>query len=379
METNALGQRCAAQIIGTFRVEGGGGGAQRLAHNLAMALTAEGFSSVAIALRSEGLFMESLASDVSVITLDTRASNPLSLVKAFMRLRSAIRQKKIDVVHVHGSHSLPFVVLAAGVISRKAKVVFTWHDSGAVLGEKGWRLNLTVWALRRCDSVSGSSSVVAQKLAERAGLDNVGVFHGGVPIRPKPNFDATSQPLILWIGRIVPPKDPQILVRALARLRAEGLHFTACIVGQPHASTVWYMEETRALIRSLGLEDIVSMPGFVSDGDLYELMGRAEIGVQTSQSEGMSIALMEQMMSGLAVVATDVGDTKDAIEDGVSGLLISPNQEYLLVGALRRLLTSSSLRKQFSAAAYQRAVDRFSFKAMACRAAREYASVLINR
>jgi glycosyltransferase involved in cell wall biosynthesis len=116
----------------------------------------------------------------------------------------------------------------------------------------------------------------------------------------------------------------------------------------------------------------------VPDEELKKIMNRAEISVQTSHTEGMSIALMEHMMFGLAIVATDVGDTAIAIEDGVSGIVIPPKDERRLTDALRQLLADRQLRKRLGAAARKRAVDRFSIPAMVQRAADEY-SALVER
>lgn len=363
---------CTAQVIGTF----GGGGAERLAYNLAVGLAQQGVRSIAIALRAEGDYGEAAGQEIKLVAFGANTRKPLSLLRAFFGLRRLIRQEQIDLLHVHGAPSLPFVVLATRVLRRKPRLVFTWQDSESVLEKKGWWKRLMVWALRRCDAVSGSSRIVAQKLGERADLDQVGVFHGGVPICPEPEIKGASSPLIVWLGRIVPPKDPQILIRAAARLRAEGLRFSVCIAGKPIPRTVWYMEETRALIQKLGLGDVVTAPGFVSDNELQKIMGRAEISVQTSHTEGLSIALMEHMMSGLAIVATDVGDTTAAIENGVSGIVIPPKDEQRLTDALRRLLTAPRLRQQFAAAARQRAVDHFSIQAMASRAAEQYVALV---
>lgn len=365
-------QICAAQIIGTF----GGGGAERLAYNLAAGLAQQGVRSVAIALRAKGNYGEAAGPEIKLVSFGANTHKPLSLIRTFAGLRRLIRQERIDLLHVHGAPSLPFVVLATRLSLRQPRLVFTWQDSESVLEKKGWWKQLMVWALRRCDAVSGSSRVVAQKLRDRAGLERVGVFHGGVPVCAAPGFKGSSSPLIVWLGRIVPPKDPQILIRAAARLRDEGLRFSVCIAGKPIPSTAWYMDETRALIEKLGLGDVVSAPGFVPDDELEKIIGRAEISVQTSHTEGLSIALMEHMMSGLAIVATDVGDTTVAVEDGVSGIIIPPKDEQRLTDALRRLLTDSRLRQQFAAAARQRAVDHLSIHAMANRAAEEYVALL---
>lgn len=363
---------CVAQVIGSF----GGGGAQRLAYNLATGLAGRDMRSLGIALRDEGNYVRDADNHgCRIFALRASPKNPLSVLKTFFALRRLIKKECVDLVHVHGAPSLPFVVAATRFMRIKPKLVFTWQDSESVLDKGGFWTRLMIWALRRCDAVSGSSGLVAKKLRERAGLAEVGVFHGGVPLLKAPELRSTPTPLILWLGRIVPPKDPQILVRAAARLRDEGFQFRVCIAGGPIPSTVWYMEETRRLVRELRLDDIVITPGFLSGADLQDIMSRAEISVQTSHTEGMSIALMEHMMAGIAIVATDVGDTAMAIVDGKTGFLIPPKEEDQLVEALRKMLSSPELRLKFAAAGRVVAENHFSIEAMVSRAASEYVSL----
>jgi len=362
----------SAQVMGTF----GGGGAQRLAYNLALGLSEQGLQSMAIALRMKGSYVRAEDKQIRLVALGMDSGNPWSLVRTFFGFRTLIRQERINVLHVHGAQSLPFVALAICILQDKPKLVFTWHDSESVLDQKGWRTRFMVWALHRCDAVSGSSRAVALRLGDRAGIKQVSVFHGGVPVCPDSVAKESASPLIVWLGRIVPPKDPQILIRAAARLRDEALQFSVCILGVPSAGTRWYMDETRALITKLGLEGVVSTPGFALDDELRRIMARAQISVQTSHTEGLSLALLECMMSGQAIVATAVGDTVTAVEDGVSGIVIPARDEQRLVDALRTVLTDGPLRKRLAMAARERAMNSFSVKMMASRAARQYLSLL---
>jgi glycosyltransferase involved in cell wall biosynthesis len=372
--TNFQAAPRVAQVIGTF----GGGGAQRMAYNLAIGLAEEGAYSLAIAIRTEGNFASAADGTIRLVALGADKLKPLSIVRAFLGLRRLIREERLEILHAHGAPSLPLVVLATIGLRPRPKLAFTWHDSEYVLRQKGWRKWLTVWALKRCNSVTGSSRAVAEKLGAKAHLQGVGVFHGGVPATPKHGRRVTSCPLILWLGRIVPPKDPMILIRASARLRSEGLRFSVCIAGSPITNTEWYMNDAKALIKSLGLADVVSTPGFVVGDKLQDLMSNAEIAVQTSHTEGLSIALLEQMMSGLAIIASDVGDTASAIENDISGILIPPKDEDALTAALRRLLIDLPLRQRIGEAARQRAVECFSIQAMATRALEHYGTLTGN-
>jgi glycosyltransferase involved in cell wall biosynthesis len=360
------------QVIGSF----GGGGAQRLAYNLAIGLGERGFCSFAIALRQIGHYADTPPPSVSVVSIGSSARGLIQLIHSIVRFRELIARKEIRILHVHGTSSLPFVHLATIGLRPKVAVSFTWQDSEAVLQETGLRRLCMIWALRRCASVSGSCKKVSDQLVRGARLDRVGIFHGGVPTTTSPPLREASEPTVLWLGRMVPTKDPQILVRACAKLREEGLLFSVCLIGKPIPSTEWYFEQTRSHIRELGLEGTVSAPGFVSDAEMAVIVGRSQIGVQTSHTEGMSIALMEQMMAGLAIVATDVGDTSEAIRHEVTGLLIPAQDEEALVTALRRLITDGALRLRLSAGARETAVRRFSIEAMTDRAIEEYSRVL---
>jgi glycosyltransferase involved in cell wall biosynthesis len=359
---------CVAQVIGRYD----GGGAEQLAYNLAIGLAEMAVRSLAVALRSAGPRGDAAPANFRMVSLRADRWGPVGLALAGLRLRRLIRAEGIGVMHVHGAASLPFVVLATRGLRRRPRLLFTWHNSESILDSGGWRRRVMVWALRRCDGCSGSSRRVAAALRDRAGLPDVGVFHGSVPPCPRPAPASADPPRMLWAGRIVPPKDPQILIRAAARLRAEGLRFSLDLVGAPMAHTAWYLDETRAAVDRLGLGEVVRMPGPLPNVRLREMQAQAQIGVQTSHTEGLSLALLEFMMAGLAIVATDVGDTREAVEDGRSGILVPPRDEEALVEALRRTIRDPGLRSRLGAAARERAMRGYSLEAMARRAVGSY-------
>ena len=84
------------------------------------------------------------------------------------------------------------------------------------------------------------------------------------------------------------------------------------------------------------------------------------------------MALLEQMMAGLAIVATDVGDTAEALDGGRCGLLIRPGDETLLADRVGELLADQRLREGLGKAARSEAIRRYSLDAMARSAAEVY-------
>jgi glycosyltransferase involved in cell wall biosynthesis len=169
---------------------------------------------------------------------------------------------------------------------------------------------------------------------------------------------------------MVPTKDPQIVIRAAARLATEGLRFKLIMAGDALPAQQAYADETRKLAERLGIADRVQFPGWLDDVAIDQLYREGAIGVQSSLTEGLSMTLLEQMMAGLAIVATDVGDTRVAIVNEQTGLLISATDEPALTHALRRLVIDIPFRCRLAATARQQATAYFSLKAMATTALR---------
>ncbi len=355
-----------AQIIGRLD----GGGAQRLTFNLAHALQKEGVDSSIIAMREGGSFVQK--NDViDIHVLSIVPGKISSLLRGLLSFRRLVRTLDLDFIHVHGASCLPFCILALCGTDRP-RILFTWHDSESVVNYSGWRRTIMLYSLRRCGYLYGSSRNVAARLA--ASLDNkrsVEVFTNGVPVSA-PRYDSPGKdiPHIIWVGRLVPPKAPLILLEAAAQLLKENLSFRIIIVGNSPAGGEWYEVHLQEKVREWGLDEVVSLPGWVTD--MQQVYASADIAVQTSKTEGLSMALLEQMMAGLAIVATEVGDTAEALQHGRCGLLMIPGDVKGLHGHLRRLLVNPELRRKLGEAAHERAVMQYSLQAMASRAHRDY-------
>src|SRR5262249_6709143 len=111
-------------------------------------------------------------------------------------------------------------------------------------------------------------------------------------------------------------------------------------------------------IQQLGLGKRVSLLGRVADVPGY--LSRLDIAVLCSTSEGMSNAILEYMAAGKAVVATAVGANPELIEDGVTGLLIPPDDADALAEAVQTLVDEAELRTRLGSAAQEFVRQRFS-------------------
>lgn len=359
-----------AQVIGRF----GGGGAQRLALNLAVALKHRGENCLAVAVRrtdAKGAAFDFETDGVECIGLDIEPNSMWSLLGGARRLRALVRERGIRVLHVHGADCLPFCDLALTGLRGRPRLVFTWHDSKRVLHQRGIRRRLMLRALRRCANVYGSSRHVATRVGTALGNGHkVEVFGNGVPTIDHPPQLLDRSLTFVWAGRMVPDKAPNLLLQACERLLAMDVHFKVRMIGDAPPGREQYAQQIRKTAYATNLNDIVTFDGWIND--VPAVLEDAQIGVQTSRSEGLSMALLEQMMAGLAIVATDVGDTAEALDHGRCGLLIDPGDVDGLTAALERLITEPDLRQRLGRAARERALEHYSLNAMAKRAIAVY-------
>ena len=141
-------------------------------------------------------------------------------------------------------------------------------------------------------------------------------------------------------------------------------------VGQfvPHCGFLLFGEggERHALqqrIDRLGLTNRFVMPGFIRTLDAQ--LPLADLVVLPSRTEGLPNVALEASSAGVAVVATKVGGTPEAVKDGVTGMLVSPENAFALADAMTTLLTDSRRRTAMGQAGRQRMRAEFSFERQA--------------
>jgi glycosyltransferase involved in cell wall biosynthesis len=178
-------------------------------------------------------------------------------------------------------------------------------------------------------------------------------------------------PLIVAVSRHDPRKGWDVLLAALDRLRRQGIPFRACLAGGGPL-----LAADRALARRLGLADdgAVAILGEVPDPFLY--LQRADVFVLPSRAEQSgSLALLEALQAGCAVVASRVDGIPEDVVDGASALLVEPGEPAALAGALARLLGDATLRRRLAAGARAVFEERFSADAFAAALGRVYAEL----
>jgi glycosyltransferase involved in cell wall biosynthesis len=167
-----------------------------------------------------------------------------------------------------------------------------------------------------------------------------------------------APPLIVTVSRHDGRKGLAVLLRALALLRSRNIPFRARI-----GSGGELLEFHRVLSRELGLADCVDFTGWLADPNA--LLASGDIYVLPSLEEGSgSIALMEAMRAGLAIVASRVDGIPESINEGRDGVLVTPGDPVELADALQALLPDADRRAALGAAAVAAYRQRHSPEAL---------------
>ena len=173
---------------------------------------------------------------------------------------------------------------------------------------------------------------------------------------PSPTGGGQSGGLrILFIGRLIANKGPHLFLQALLDLHRDGVPFAARFLGEGPMRRE--LEQ-----RAAPLGSAVEFRGQVQDV-AAELQG-ADLVVRPSLTEGLPLAVLEAMASGVCVLASNIAGNRDVIDDGTNGLLVAPNDPSALAMAIRRMITNPGVRQRMASAGHATA-QRYSWDRVA--------------
>jgi glycosyltransferase involved in cell wall biosynthesis len=276
--------------------------------------------------------------DLNTIPIPIRTKKEISpkILSCFLRLSGIIKKNRIELIH---SNSRTTQVLAH-LLRRSlgVKHVFTCHG---FFKKRLFRRLFPCWP----DATIAISESVKGHLVKdfRAEEKNIFVVHNGIDAEKfrvqssefrreaKKKYGLGEGPVIGIVARLSDVKGHIYLIQAVSRVLKSFTDVQLLIVGDGKMKN-----ELVRMVGNLGLSrNVIFVPSVQDTREVFSIM---DLFVMPSLKEGLGLALMEAMASGLAVVGSDVGGIKGLIQEGVNGLLIKPADVVGLSEGILRLL-----------------------------------------
>ena len=178
----------------------------------------------------------------------------------------------------------------------------------------------------------------------------------------------TEGRLVVSVSRLVPRKGMDVLIRAAALLAPSRPDLTVAIAGggRDRDRLDRLIRTTGAPVRMLGRVAHDDLPGLFGCGDVFAMLCRNRWG--GLEQEGFGIVFVEAAAAGVPQVAGDSGGAAEAVVDGETGLVVRrPDDAACVAEALARLLDDAPARDLMGQAGRARAVEAFSYDALAGR------------
>jgi teichuronic acid biosynthesis glycosyltransferase TuaC len=258
-------------------------------------------------------------------------------------VRSLEREREIDLVHAH--FGIPDGWGAARIVRRLRVplVVSLWGSDAVVFPQKLTLRRLLSHALTRATDVIAPSRPIADRAVELgADPDRTSVVMGGVPddYCPTSRADArailglsTEARLIVWVGGLVPVKQPVLALHAISLVAARDPDVRLAIVGDGPL-----LSKVHDTVRELSIERSVRVLGALDSAQVAFWQAAADVVLNTSSSEGLPFALSEALVSGTRVAAVPVGGIPELLAVTSGGTLAADSSPEAVADAIEHEL-----------------------------------------
>jgi glycosyltransferase involved in cell wall biosynthesis len=325
----------------------------------------------------------------------------LALFDSYRMAEAGVRHLKgVDLIHER------FNLLALGSVwaSRRLGIPFVLEVNADLLEqrklkripEKGVRRLFAVWATRLCFNSAATIICISDGLKNHL-RDRWNIQESKMAVLPcaadvdafRPNHHSesvrqglglTTEPIVMWVGGFYPWHDLDLLLDSFGQVVQQRPDAKLLLVGDG---------QTRPLIEQKvlknGLQQAVIMTGAVAHTRVPEILSLADVTVVPATpvsasrgGTGTPLKLFEYMAAGKAIVATDLNQAKEVIQDGYNGRLVAAGDVNGFTESLLTLLNDPGERGRLGQNARQQAVEQYSWKEYTRRLEETYLKVLAN-
>jgi len=303
--------------------------------------------------------------------------NPIGILKAMGEIKRAVSDFKPDLVSCHSTMA---GALGRLVIKNKIPTLFTAHGWGFTKGTPIWQ-RILVFFLEKIAALWSEKIICVsecdRKLALKYGIaskNKIITIHNGVEIVPEQRKEKDYQRekvRIVFVGRLSKQKDPLLLLRAFSELPPELKNKAKIVIIGDGPKR----EKLENFIKQSKLEEKIKLRGALPREKVFEMLRESDIFVLTSNWEGFPRTILEAMSFGLAIVASDVGGVREAINEDC-GILVKRGDKEGLKRALEKLLKNPEIVQKMGEKSRERVEREFSLEKMLRATEQVYQEIL---
>lgn len=301
--------------------------------------------------------------DIGAELIDIESRKDFSWVGKLAKL---IKEYQPDVVFTHGFNGAIVMLIVRMLKGIKVKCVFSYHGlynpptASRKILEPIYN-GLPVWIYKHIASktISVSKDSRQQLLDRGVPADKVVTVYNGIVDKTITGTVPVTKDCVTFMSasRIDQIKGLNYLLDALAVIKSKGIPFHYYLVGEGPE-----LQNLKDQANRLGLNDEITFAGYQTN--VAEWLNSVDMFTIPSLQENHSIALLEAMRAGKAIIASNVGGNGESIIDGKDGLLVPSKDTQALVVAFEKMLTDPQLRATCAAGARKRFEDEFTEEAM---------------
>ncbi|HAE38461.1 MAG TPA: hypothetical protein DCG57_07465 [Candidatus Riflebacteria bacterium] len=343
-----------------------------------------------LARSNNGFIVDILTTDLDTPTLNRKEEARYFPVDvAFMRnpfstrLVSHLRKHPYDLMHLHSIWFLP--CLLAVIFRKRARIITTIHgvfpDKASILLRLFLSLYkpLALYILKCSDRIVVLSESERRKLLNHFSIEaeNVVVIPNGICIEAHEPVEKES--IVLFTGRIIPDKNPDVLIEAVAKLKNRISSLRIVFVGPIEES---YRIELMQLAQNLKVATLIE---FVAPLDqsfpeekalLMNLYRRAKVFVSLGAWEGLPTRIMEAMQFETACITYSSGGSSDLVIDGYNGIVIVELDAELLASRLEKVLLNDDFRATLGINARKTILEKYDWNKISQKLISLYEEIL---
>lgn len=363
-----------SDIISIFLPSLAGGGAERMMVNLANEMATRDVEVDLVLLTAEGPYLSDISEQVSVVDLDAPELPGFTALGGLPALRGYLQRRTPTALLSALTRANIVALLTHKISGVDTRIVVSErnHLSSIVERAEHARMKGAPWLVRRtypwADEIVPISHGVASDLSavSKIPTEQMTVIHNpayspdileqATEEPEHPWFDSEAPPVVLGVGSLTPQKDFSTLIDAFEGLQRER-DARLLILGEGNKRA-----ELESQVNSLGLEDVVSLPGFVDNPFMY--MSRADVFVLSSRWEGFGNVIVEALACGTPVVSTDCpSGPAEILDGGAYGRLVPVGDKQAIAsainGTLEQPVPETKLRKRAKSYSIETITDQY--------------------